>query len=221
MLNGNQGTKAASNIWYHLLAPLLEKYGFRKFTANHAFFVKIYDDYKFFICLATDDLLCSFPTYSRFDDLISYLQQYNNLLVQTGHVLTFLSLQIIQSDFGISLDQAEYVYNYVTEYFGNDIEKLKMVNTPMRTDANFKKELMESLLLSASELQSASLDHKGGYQYHTGKLQWASSMTRLDIAFPMECIAEYNSQPTLMAFQCVSHILCYLAKDMLHPLMFP
>lgn len=73
MLNGNQGTKAASNIFYNLIVPILSKFGFHQFTVDHAFFVKIYEDGgRFFICLAMDDLLCSFPAYCHFNDLVAF-----------------------------------------------------------------------------------------------------------------------------------------------------
>ena len=44
MLNANQGTKAASHIWYWLIVPILTKYGFNRSTVDHAFLIKHYEE---------------------------------------------------------------------------------------------------------------------------------------------------------------------------------
>ena len=47
------------------------------------------------------------------------------------------------------------------------------------------------------------------------------TVTRFDIAFAVQRLAEYNSSPTSVAFQSIGRVAPYLASDVLRPLMFP
>ena len=222
MFNANQGTKAASHIWYWLIVPILGKYGFHRSTVDHALLIKAYDDGSYFyISLATDDLLCAFLTYKHFHDLVLYLKQFFNLTVQTGHILCFLSLRIIQSDHAISIDQGEYIYDMLLTYYGKDLDRLKTVTTPMRSDSAFERELFESPPLSDSELKEYSLNYKGSFRYHTGKFQYAVTFTRFDIGFFLQRLAEYNNQPTAVAFEGIGRQYRYIAGDVIRPLTYP
>ncbi len=222
MLNGNQGTKPASHLWYKLLKPILEKYGFAKSTVDHAFFVKVYEGPRYFyICLATDDLLCSFPTWAIFEDFKQFMEKHFKLTIQTGKILRFLGMRIIQTEQGISVDQAEYLYDLVFNHYGREIENLKIAPTPSRYDAKFEKDLYESKPLSPQLLKEYSLKYKGGFRYHTGKFNYAACHTRGDIVYATQRIAEYNSSPTAEAFESIGRMYRYLAGDMLRPLFFP
>ena len=142
MLNSCQGTKDASSLFYKLLGKALKDYGFVRSTVDHAYFVKPLDNgHHIYASLATDDILVSFPTYQIFDDLKKYLQQYFELTVQTGGVLKFLGVRYIQSDECITLDQAEYTYSMLEHYFGDAVDKIKTLRTPMRYDNEYEKEL--------------------------------------------------------------------------------
>jgi hypothetical protein len=187
LFNANQGTNAASHIWYWLIVPILSKYSFNCSTVNHALLIKAYDGRSYFyICLTTDDLLCAFLSYKHFHDLVLYLKQFFNLTVQTGHVLTFLSLHLIQTDHTIAIDQGEYIYDMVLKYYGSsDVEKIETVSTPMRSDSIFEQELFESPPLTESELKQYAIDYKGSYHYHTGKLQYAVTYTCFDMGFSL------------------------------------
>jgi hypothetical protein len=221
MLNANQGTKSASHIWYWLLVPILTKYGFIRSTIDHAFFILSCGNEKYFyICLATDDLLCSHPNDLEFKKLVKYLSEYFDLSVQEGHVLKFLSIRVIQSDHGISLDQGEYIYSLLLHYFGDDIDKIKTARTPMRTDSQFEKELHMATPLSESELVAQILKHKGSPRFHFGKFQYATG-TRPDIQFAVHRMSEYAHQPSLALFACINQVYRYLATDILRPIMYP
>ena len=222
MFNANQGTKAASHIWYWLLVPILAKYGFNRSTVDHAFLIKAYEDGTYFyICLATDDLLCAFRDYKYFHDLVLYLKRFFNLTVQTGHILSFLSLRIIQTEHAISVDQGEYIYDLVLKYYGKDIDRIKTVTTPMRSDSAFEKELFESPALTNDELVHHALEYKGSYRYHTGKFQFAVTWTRFDLGFSVQRLAEYNNTPTSVAFEAIARHYRYLAGDIIRPLTYP
>jgi hypothetical protein len=221
-LNANQGRRDAGQLWYKLLASVLLKYGCVKSTIDHGFFVKAFPNgAKLYIALATDDLLCGFQSFQYFVDLRKFLERYFVLKEQTGPVLNFLGLRIIQSSDCITLDQGEYIFDLLHHYYGADLDRIKTVSSPMRSDTDFEKELYESPPLQASELTDISLQYKGGFRYHTGKFMHAAVQTRFDIAFATQRLSEYNSAPTKSAFEGIGHIYRYLAQDVLRPLCYP
>ena len=126
MFNSNQGAKDAGNLWYTLIKDIIIKYGMIRCTVNHAYFVKELDDGSFMlISLATDDLLVSCKNYKIFDDLVAYLKQYFDITVHSGRVLKFLGLRIIQSDDCLSIDQGEYTFDILDNYYGKTVDKVK------------------------------------------------------------------------------------------------
>ena len=222
MLNSNQGTKNAGNLWYHLLLKVLIKYGMIRSTVDHAYLVKKVDDKEFiYISLATDDLLVSFLRQQTFDDLVAYLEQFFELTVQVGHVIKFLGIRIIQSDKGISLDQGEYTYDILEYYFGRDVDKVKTLTSPMRYDSAYENELFIAIPLTDKELKECCIQYKGGYRFWTGKLTFLGSQTRTDIAFSTQRLSEYNHAPTRIAFESIVRVLRYLAHDIMRPIMYP
>ena len=222
MLNSNQGTKNAGNLWYHLLLKVLIKYGMIRSTVDHAYLVKKIDDSEYlYMSIATDDLLVSFLHQATFDDLVRYLEQFFELTVQNGNILKFLGIRIIQSDKGISLDQGEYTYEILEYFWGRDVDKVKTLTSPMRYDSAYENELFEALPLSEIELKECCIQYKGGYRFWTGKLTFLSCQTRTDIAFSTQRLSEYNHAPTRIAFESIVRVLRYLAGDIMRPIMYP
>lgn len=219
--NGNQGQRAASKIWYDVLSKILLKYGFKRCTVDHALFVKPLDDNKWFYCLiSTDDILCSYPSEKDFQDLFQYLNQFFGLTTQTGNVLTYLNMRIVQTEDIITLDQGDYVFEMLSSYYGYEIDKIKTCNTPLRADAAFERELYEAIPLTQEELKHYCIQYKGGFRHHIGKLQHAANQTRLDIMLSVQRLAEFSNSPTSIAFECIGRHYRYLAKDPLRPLTF-
>jgi len=82
-------------------------------------------------------------------------------------------------------------------------------------------ELYEAIPLTPELLKQCCIEYKGSYRFWTGKLNFLSSHTRYDIAFPVQRLSEYNNAPTLIAFQSIVRLLRYLAGDILRPIMYP
>ena len=82
-----------------------------------------------------------------------FMEKHFKLTVQTGKILRFLGMRIIQTDQGISVDQAEYIYDLVFKHYGREIENLKIAPTPSRYDAKYEKDMYESKPLSPQLLQ--------------------------------------------------------------------
>ena len=105
------------------------------------------------------------PIQRYFDDLGVQLQKFFELRTQSGDVLKFLGIRIIQSDAVITMDQGEYVFDILEQYFGSDVDKVKTVTTPMRTDSDFEKELFDALPLTDDGLIEATRRFRGSYRF--------------------------------------------------------
>ena len=222
MFNANQGTKDAANQWKGLLVSILDDYGLKPSKVDHALFWKVLDDGKMMIVsVATDDLLVSLPSYSVAHDFKLFLQQYFQITLQVGKVLKFLGIRIVQTDHAISIDQSEYIFEALEKYFGQDCEKVKTISTPMRYDNNYERELYEAIPLEANELTQYAINYNGTYRYHTGTLGFAANLTRWDIKYAVQRLAEYNNHPTSVSFQSISRLYRYLAGDPHRPIVFP
>ena len=60
---------------------------------------------------------------------------------QTGKVLKYLNVRIIQTDMGISIDQTQHIKTNVIEKFfpPNRTDRLKSANTPYRSDSEYER----------------------------------------------------------------------------------
>ena len=222
MFNSNQGTKDAGHLWYTLLKNIIIKFGFIRSTVDHAYFVKsLGDDLYILLSLATDDILISCPSFAILHDFKLYLQQFFELTVQTGQVLKFLGLRIIQSIHCLTIDQGEYTFGILEHYFGTELDRVKTLSSPMRYDSDFERELHDALPLTPSQLIDACIKYKGSYRFWTGKCIHLSTQTRADIAYSTQKLSEYNHAPTTVAFESLVRILRYLAGDILRPITYP
>ena len=222
MFNSNQGTKDAGNLWYTLIKDIIIKYGMIRSTVDHAYFVKDIGNGEFILAsLATDDLLVSCPNYRIFEDLVQYLKQNFELTVQAGQVLKFLGLRIIQTNDKLSVDQGEYTFEILQHYFGDAVEKIKTLSSPMRYDNDYEKDLIDALPLSPSQLQYACIKYKGSFRFWTGKFIHLSTQTRPDIGYATQRLSEHNNAPKEISFESVVRLLRYLAGDVLRPLIYP
>ena len=222
MFNSNQGTKDAGNRWYTLASEVLKKFGFIRSHVDHAYFSKCIDTNRYmYVSLATDDLFVTCPSYDIFDDFVAYLRQYFALTIQTGPVLRFLGLRLIQSKHAISIDQGEYVFDLLCHYFGKEVDHVKCIKSPMRYDNDYEKELADAYPLNESGLKEATITYKGSYRFWTGKLIYLNTNTRPEISYCNQRLSEYNAAPTLIAFMSIVRILRYLAGDVLRPVIYP
>ena len=189
---------------------------------DHAYFVKhLEHDQYMYASLAADDIFVSCPSFRIFNDLVLFTRKYFELTTQTGAVLKFLGLRIIQSNHAISIDQGEYVYNMLCHYFGTEVDHVKTINAPMRYDGDYEQELADAYPLSEAELKQAVIKYKSAYRFWTGKLMFLNTQTRPDLSYPNQRLSEYNLAPTEIAFSSIVRILRYLAGDVLRPVVYP
>lgn len=101
---------------------------------------------------STDDFLCVCTSYEAiFSSLNQHVVKYVNVTVQTGSILNYLNLRIIQSEHGISIsiDQTQHIKDSILDVWFPQDENVNAAYTPIRTDSKFETDLVEVLLSSA------------------------------------------------------------------------
>ena len=124
---------------------------------------------------------------------------------------------MIQTNHAISIDQGKFIFDLCLKHYGNKIDRIKTLTTPMRSDSQFERELFKAVPLTPEELKEHVLTYKGSYRYHTGKFQYDITYTCFDLSFSIQCLAKYNNAPTSVAFEAIGHHYCYLAGDVICP----
>ena len=134
-----------------------------------ALFVKFYPNGSDFLLVSTstDDFLCAFTKEYVFADFKNFIDSLVPITVQTGTVLKYLNVRIIQIDYGVSIDQTQHIKTKIVDkYFPLDkTECLKSADTLYRTDSKYEKALAEALSAQGKEL--ADLEQKYGGTYHS------------------------------------------------------
>ena len=77
----------------------------------------------------------------------------------------FLGLRIIQLDECLSIDQGEYTFDILGHYFGQQVDQIKTLSSPMHYDSNYKKDLVDAIPFDDKHLQLACIKYKGSYRF--------------------------------------------------------
>ena len=113
-----QGTKDAGNKWYALLVKILTKLGYKVNSTCRGVWYSNKNGIRSIIALATDDMLFDTTDESAFYQLLAEFGRYFDYTVRTGMELSFLNFRVIQSPYGISIDQSTHIrQNILQKYF--------------------------------------------------------------------------------------------------------
>jgi hypothetical protein len=126
-----------------------------------------------------------------------------NVTVQRGQVLNYLNLRIIQSIYGISIDQTQHIKDTILDvWFPSDDEesKVKAAYTPFQTDPSYERRLAETLPAQEDELVQLDYEFKGNYPHLIGKTSHASVSTCPDISYAMSRLQKFATIPSRPAF---------------------
>ena len=122
-MTGMQGKRNAGRGWcIQLKDTLVIGYDMKVCPAEPALFVKFYPcGDMLWICTSTDDFLCAFTKEYVFSDFMVFMDSLFPVTAQTGTVLKYLNLRIIQTDYGVSIDQTQHIKTKIVDkYFPLD-----------------------------------------------------------------------------------------------------
>lgn len=178
------GLKQAPRAWYIELKTFLISYGFKGSISDPSLFIYQHTSYNIYLFVYVDDIIITGPSQPpiRFS------------LKDLDRLSYFLGVEVIPNTHGLFLNQTKYIHDLLPRYTMDDC---KPVSTPMATHT--------PLLHS----HGTSVPNPSDYRAIVGSLQYLS-LTRPDVAFAVNKLAQYMQAPIDLNWSALKHILRYL-----------
>ena len=172
------GLKQASRQWNAKFCSVIKHHGFKQCKADYSLFTKKFNDSLIALLVYVDDILIASNNVQAVKELKTSLNQHFKLK-DLGGLKYFLGLEIARSDKGITLCQRKYALEVL-----KDAGMLACKPSKVPMEQNLKLSKFQGKLL---------VDH-GVYIRFVGKLLY-STITRLDIAYPIHQLSQFMSKP--------------------------
>ncbi|XP_040951523.1 uncharacterized mitochondrial protein AtMg00810-like [Gossypium hirsutum] len=197
------GLKKSPRAWFKRFTKVILKNGYKQSLADHTFFIKVTSTNKKAILIVyVDDIILTGDDKEEISNLKKLLNREfktNDL----GKLRYFLGMEVARLKEGLVINQRKHVLYLLKE---TDFLSCKLADTPIEANLRFNKE-------------DGSLVDREKFQRLVGKLIYLS-LTRPDIAFPVNVISQHMTNPTEEHMAAVNKILKYLKKTPGHGLMF-
>lgn len=192
------GLKQSARQWQLYLATILAKFGFINLVTDTAVFYS--KDKPIILVIHVDDILVFAEKKSYIDELYKDLSATNLEVSNLGELKEFLGIQINRNK-----DKKELVISqegYITKIL-NRFEKssLKPKVNPLTLGIKLDK-----------NLDQASSNDISRYQQQIGSLIYLTTFTRPDLAFPINYLARFMSNPSSEHFKALDVVWSYLVK---------
>ena len=218
-----QGTPHAGNRWKENLDGQLHKHGYICNNVDKAFFTYHHNgELQAMLSTTVDNFLLSYKHQHVCDQFFQFMTNAFDI-TSPGYQqeISFLSLRIYQSEYGISVDQTQHIYsNILLDYFGED-NNIKRNDTPIKAQPTYEHDLAQCEPLQDTDLPHYESRYKGPFNHTIGKLLHIQQWTRPDLNYAISRLAVYAKSPTHMAFQAIDHLMVYLHTHMHEPIFYP
>jgi hypothetical protein len=194
LLRSIYSLKQAARVWNQKIYTFLIKIGFIRSSAD----LCLYLDVKcgIYITIWVDDLLIAGKNGRDIANVKAQLSGEFEMK-DLGKLTHFLGMRISQVNGGITIDQNGYI-RQILERFG--MQDSKPVSTPIAAG---------SRLVPASADQDDKTDIKQ-YQTMVGSLMYAMLYTRPDLAYAIQQLSQFSSNPTNAHLQAAKRVFRYL-----------
>lgn len=197
------GLKQAGRQWQKLLANLLSKLGFTALFADTATYLN--REKAMIIATHVDDLLVFAKTKQLVDQLLKDLGAVSSLEIKNlGEVKEFLGVEVIR--------KKEYNTLYLTQssFLERLLQRFNKQNLRPRSTP-----LPPGIRLESNQEKAGVVD-TNYYQQQIGSLIYATIFTRPDLAYAVNSLARYMSNPSVDHFKALDHCWGYVknTKDL-------
>jgi hypothetical protein len=192
------GLKQAPRAWYSRLSSKLQSLGFNSSKADTSLFYFNEENVNIFVLIYVDDIIVASSTHDAMASLLRQLGQ-EFALKDLGRLNYFLGIEVNHVHNGIILTQEKYASDLLKKVGMNNC---KAVSTP----------LVVSEKLSASKGTPLGQNDSTQYRSIVGALQYLT-LTRPDIAFPVNKVCQFLHCPTTDHWMAVKRILRYLKQS--------
>ena len=107
----------------------------------------------------------------------------------------------------------------VNEWFQTG--KFRNVDTPLRTDSSYEKELLAALPLTGHVIYKAEMEYHRKFGHTLGRIQQIALMSRIDLCYATCRLATQTVAPTLPGFQGIKQCVKYLDSHPPKPIFYP
>ena len=191
------GLKQASRQWQKLLASLLHKLGFTALMSDTATFLN--KEKAIIIATHVDDLLIFAKNKQVVDNLYKDLEAVSSLEIKNlGEVREFLGVEVIRDKANntLYLTQRSFLQRLIKRF---NKENLKPRQSPLPPSIKLE-----------SNLEKASAEDVNHYQQQIGSLIYATIFTRPDLAYAVNSLARYMSNPSIDHFKALDYCWGYI-----------
>ena len=193
--------KQSARMWYETLKNFLTDIGFIRIRFDH--FVFIHEN-GIIIAIYVNDLLLAEPKLKNILDFKKKLSgrfRVKNL----EEIKFYLKIKIIQNrkNRKMVLSQTAFIKQLIRDC-GFDQMKTRPIATLIKC-INFEKKFNDKSYEAISEKINA-------YQMILRSCQWLATMTRQDIAYATNKLAQFSLNPTSTHTLTLKHVIRYLAK---------
>jgi histone deacetylase 1/2 len=197
------GLKQAPRAWYDRLTQTLLNLGFVKSRCDPSLLVHNQKGACTYVLIYVDDILITGSSSQLISDLIHKLNMHF-ALKQLGQVDYFLGIEVHHLPSGaLLLNQTKYIRDLLCK---TAMEDSTPIGSPMVSNCRLSK-------FGTDILPDPTL-----YRSTVGALQYAT-LTRPDIAFSVNKVCQFMSQPLESHWKAVKRILRYLKGTLSHGLL--
>ncbi len=190
------GLKQSGRQWWSLIHGYIINMGFSQSNSDPCLYYGKYHQEIIFIAIYVDDILIISSSDQMRENTLMLLQNWFNAKI-IGPATWILSLHIMQSPIGISMDQEAQIENIINRY---GMKCCNPANTPMATSA----------VLQATESHPLSETDHALYRSIVGSLMYVATCSRPDISFAVGELGRFAHQPTQAHLIAAKRVIRYL-----------
>uniref|UniRef100_A0A2N9IBW9 Reverse transcriptase Ty1/copia-type domain-containing protein n=1 Tax=Fagus sylvatica TaxID=28930 RepID=A0A2N9IBW9_FAGSY len=192
------GLKQAPRAWFSRLSSRLLQLGFHGSLSDTSLFIYKSKSFTMFILIYVDDIIITCSNLTEIDELLNLLQS-DFAVKDLGKLNYFLGVEVIPNAHGAFLSQQRYILDLLKR---TKMIDAKLVSSPMASTT------------SLTTHEGESFSDVTLFRSTVGALQYLS-LTRPDIAFPVNKLSQFMHKPTVIHWQSAKRLLRYL-KHTLH-----
>jgi hypothetical protein len=201
------GLKQAGNCWNVLVNAYLLELGFTHSLSDSCIYTKNHEGELIIVGLYIDDFI--YASKPHINDWFAQQMQKCfsiKILSQATHIL---GIQIQQTSKGISITQMAYIQHTLEEMGMTDCRPSNLPATE------------RDISIAVKDSGNAELVDSTHFKHIIGKLMYAATGTRPDIAFAIGFLSCYAHDPTTHHLKMVKILLRYLALTATASLFYP
>lgn len=193
--NALYGLKQAPRAWYAKLRDALLNFGLVRSSAEPCVFVEHKEDSMTILVVYVDDGLLSSTSMAKITELVAFLSVKFEMSVEQPQLMIGLEIIRDRRPGTIKVHQAAYIRRVLDRYGMTDC---KPAATPADASSKLRKVTRDSDIVDAP------------YAEAVGRLMYAMTCTRPDIAYAVGKVAQLKAKPSQVHWTAVKHVMRYL-----------